>query len=136
VSGAQLDEARVEASGLRKLLDIKTRELNYIKVPSVRLVCTGGWLTQRQRLAQALLDQRTDVERFLLDSLELVYAMVGAESFCSDVAGGVGAKRNLICPAVGRRQGTRDPCVSPRANTLARTEVSITWSAGPVWRWP
>lgn len=34
-----LDEALVEASGLKKLVDIKTKELNYIKVRLSTFVC-------------------------------------------------------------------------------------------------
>ncbi|CAK4613987.1 unnamed protein product [Aphanomyces euteiches] len=51
----ELDDVSVDAEGLRKLVKLKNKELRNMK-----------------RLAQTILDQRTDVEQFFLDSLELV----------------------------------------------------------------
>ncbi|OQS00781.1 hypothetical protein ACHHYP_02688 [Achlya hypogyna] len=51
----ELDDVSLDADGLRKLLKLKNKELRTMK-----------------RLAQTILDQRTDVEQFFLDSLEVV----------------------------------------------------------------
>ncbi|ETV71894.1 hypothetical protein H257_13025 [Aphanomyces astaci] len=51
----ELDDVSLDADGLRKLLKLKNKELRNMK-----------------RLAQTILDQRTDVEQFFLDSLDIV----------------------------------------------------------------
>ncbi|EQC42073.1 hypothetical protein SDRG_00915 [Saprolegnia diclina VS20] len=51
----ELDDVSLDADGLRKLLKLKNKELRTMK-----------------RLAQTILDQRTDVEQFFLDSLDIV----------------------------------------------------------------
>eukprot|EP00976_Prorocentrum_cordatum_P089659 1187811-Prorocentrum_minimum.AAC.1 len=52
---AELETAKLEQDGLRRLLKLKTRELNNIR-----------------RLAQEVVRQRSDVETFLIDSLSFV----------------------------------------------------------------
>ncbi|TYZ51472.1 hypothetical protein PybrP1_010606 [[Pythium] brassicae (nom. inval.)] len=54
-SGRELEELALDADGLRRLLRLKNKELRNLR-----------------RLAQTVLDQRTDVEQFFLDALEHV----------------------------------------------------------------
>lgn len=61
-SKEELDAAKVEQNGLRRLLKLKTRELNNIR-----------------RLAQEVVRQRSDVESFLIDSLSYVREQVADE---------------------------------------------------------
>lgn len=49
------ESAKTEVVKLRRMLDLKTKEMNRVK-----------------RLAKNILDQRTEVERFFLESLEHV----------------------------------------------------------------
>ena len=49
------DSARVEIAKLQRTVDLKTKEMNRVK-----------------KLAKNILDQRTEMERFFLDSLEHV----------------------------------------------------------------
>lgn len=54
-NGRELEELALDADGLRRLLRLKNKELRNLR-----------------RLAQTILDQRTDVEQFFLDALECV----------------------------------------------------------------
>ncbi|KAF0686037.1 Aste57867_22131 [Aphanomyces stellatus] len=58
----ELDDVSLDADGLRKLLKLKNKELRNMK-----------------RLSQTILDQRTDVEQFFLDSLEIVKTQLADE---------------------------------------------------------
>jgi hypothetical protein len=62
----ELEEYKLDIEGLRKLLELKTNELKKIKVQPY-------WpLLTLQKLARLILDQRTELEQFFLDSLEEV----------------------------------------------------------------
>lgn len=54
-TGKELEELALDAEGLRRLLRLKNKELRNLR-----------------RLAQTILDQRTDVEQFFLDAMEQV----------------------------------------------------------------
>lgn len=61
-TGRELDELALDVDGLRRLLKLKNKELRNLR-----------------RLAQTILDQRTDVEQFFLDALEHVKREIQAE---------------------------------------------------------
>ena len=58
------ENAKTEVVKLRRMHDLKTREMNRIK-----------------KLAKNILDQRTEVERFFLESLEQVKLEIAANRF-------------------------------------------------------
>eukprot|EP01139_Manchomonas_bermudensis_P026171 Amastigsp_a848789_14.p1 type:complete len:545 gc:universal Amastigsp_a848789_14:1656-22(-) len=62
-TAGQLESTASEGTGLRKLLELKTKELTQIKA-----------------LARHLLSQRTELEQFLLESLEIVKAEIRARA--------------------------------------------------------
>ena len=59
----ELDQVRQLAAKLRKRLEVKTREMRHIR-----------------RLAQHILDKRTDLEQFFMDALEHVKKEIQIES--------------------------------------------------------
>ena len=63
ISKAQVenDSAKVEIAKLQRTVDLKTKEMNRVK-----------------KLAKNILDQRTEMERFFLDSLEHVKLEIAA----------------------------------------------------------
>lgn len=55
------EAAKIELAKLQRVIDLKTREMNKVK-----------------RLAKNILDQRTELERFFLESLEQVRNEINA----------------------------------------------------------
>lgn len=55
------EAAKIELAKLQRVIDLKTREMNKVK-----------------RLAKNILDQRTELERFFLESLEQVRMEIAA----------------------------------------------------------
>jgi len=61
---AESESAREEVSRLQRTIELKSKEMNRVK-----------------KLAKNILDQRTDVERFLLDALQHVKGEITANRY-------------------------------------------------------
>ncbi|ETV97626.1 hypothetical protein, variant 2 [Aphanomyces invadans] len=111
----ELDDVSLDADGLRKLLKLKNKELRNMK-----------------RLAQTILDQRTDVEQFFLDSLDMVkQQLVDERKRTADAekvqdAKLTPAERGLKFPRLKTRSsaGNQQPPLGPRDKVDLR---ALTW---------
>jgi len=118
----EMETAKLEVDGLRRLLKLKTRELNNIR-----------------RLAQEVVRQRSDVETFLIDSLSFVREQIydeqargERESFRGDelppLSGSSGhgnGQRAFITSGTGGAVGTADTARSSREKRLMAGKLDI-----------
>ncbi|KAG7389519.1 hypothetical protein PHYPSEUDO_010164 [Phytophthora pseudosyringae] len=116
------EELALDAEGLRKLLRLKNRELRNLR-----------------RLAQTILNQRTDVEQFFLDSLEHVKREIEqerkekhereVEHYHQEVNGAHGIKSSLRFPKLTSPTGpaTRKSPVPPQHFTEKVDLRQLSW---------
>ena len=94
-SKVEAANTQVELNGLRRLVALKTRELKNIR-----------------RLASEVVRQRSDVERFLVDSLDVVRREIGAQRAVAHVVAPGGMKASL--PSIGKRHPPSRGGASPK----------------------
>ncbi|KNC54250.1 uncharacterized protein AMSG_10046 [Thecamonas trahens ATCC 50062] len=115
----ELEDTQLDAEGLRKLLALKNKELAHIRA-----------------LARRVLNQRTELEQFLLDSLEYVKGQITARAAKAELADKAAYEAQLRDAAAGlapyppiRPAGAADPA---RAVVRKLTSLRTTARAAPV----